>query len=80
MSKLYNDIRDGKIRPIGTQVLCNFGGLFIYYLNSDSCISGFDFGEGVQGIRETSIHYTTSGRAYIIRYQTAYYFDEIMRL
>lgn len=80
MSKLYNEIRDGKIRPIGTQVLCNFGGLCIYYLNSDSCISGFDFGEGVQGIRETSIHYTTSGRAYIIRYQKAYYFDEIMRL
>lgn len=79
MSSLYNKIRGGEIHPIGYQCLCNFGGLVVYQINNDTCISGFDYGNGVQGLRETSIHYTMSGRPYIIRYQHAYYFDEIMR-
>ena len=79
MSKLYNEIRDGKIRPIGIQAFSNFGGLLIYQINNDTCVSAFNFGNGVEGIRETSIHYSKSGRPYIIRYQKAYYFDEIMR-
>ena len=79
MSNLYNKIRGGEIHPIGVKPLSNWGGLLIYQINSDTCISAFNFGEGVQGIRETSIHYSMSGRPYIIRYQKAYYFDEIMR-
>ena len=79
MSNFYNKIRGGEIHPKGVMCLSNWGGLAIYEINSDTCVSGFDFGKGVKGIRETSIHYTISGRAYIIRYQKAYYFDEIMR-
>ena len=79
MSKLYNKIRGGEVRPIGVMCLSNWGGLAIYEINNDTCVSGFDFGEGVQGIRETSIHYSMSGRPYIIRYQKPYYLDEIMR-
>ena len=79
MSNLYNKIRGGEIRPIGIKPLCNLGGLLIYEINSNTCVSAFNFGNGVEGIRETSIHYSMSGRPYIIRYQKAYYFDEIMR-
>ena len=79
MSNLYNKIRGGEIHPIGIKPLCNFGGLLIYQINTDTCISAFNFGNGVEGIRETSIHYSMSGRPYIIRYQKAYYLDEIMR-
>lgn len=79
MRNFYNKIKGGDIRPIGTKPLGNFGGLLVYQINGDTCISAFNFGNGVQGIRETSIHYSMSGRPYIIRYQKAYYFDEIMR-
>ena len=79
MSKLYDKIRGGEIHPIGVIGLSNWGGLAIYEINTDTCVSGFDFGDGIQGLRETSIHYSYSGRPYIIRYQKAYYFDEIMR-
>ena len=80
MSTLYNKIRGGEIHPIGIKSLSNWGGLLIYEINSNTCISAFNFGSGVEGIRETSIHYSISGRAYIIRYQKAYYFDEIERV
>lgn len=79
MSSFYNKIKGGDIRPIGVLGLGNYGGLVIYEINANTCVSAFDFGDGVTGIRETSIHYTLSGRAYIIRHQKAYYFDEIMR-
>lgn len=79
MSNLYNKIKGGEIPPIGYQCLCNYGGLVIYQINGATCISAFDFGNGIEGIKETSIHYARSGRAYIIRYQKAYYFDEIIR-
>lgn len=79
MSSLYNKIRGGEIHPIGIKPLSNWGGLLVYQINNDTCISAFNFGNGVEGIKETSIHYSKSGRPYIIRYQKVYYFDEIMR-
>lgn len=80
MSNFYNKIRGGEIHPIGVKCLSNWGGLVIYQINNDTCVSGFDYGDGVQGLRETSIHYSYTGRPYIIRYQKAYYFDEIERV
>ena len=79
MSTFYNKIRGGEIHPIGTHAICNYGGLLIYEINNNTCVSAFNFGNGVVGVRETSIHYTMTGRPYIIRYQKAYYLDEIMR-
>ncbi len=79
MSSFYSKIMGGDIHPIGFLGLGNYGGLVIYEINANTCVSAFDFGNGVTGIRETSVHYSMSGRPYIIRHQKAYYFDEIMR-
>ena len=52
----------------------NFGGLVVLSINQgfdNTVTSGFDFGNGLQGVRTTSIHYTATGRPYIIRYQKA---------
>ena len=68
---------------IASYPTCNFGGLVVLSINQDfsnTVTSGFDFGDGLQGVRTTSIHYTTTGRPYIIRYQKAYYLDEMIRL
>ena len=80
MSNLYNKIRGGEIHPIGIKPLSNRDDLLVYEINNDVCISAFNFGNGVEGLRETSIHYSMSGRPYIIRYQQAFYLDEIMRV
>lgn len=78
----YKDYYNGIKKPVGGLCLCNFGGLVVFeiiYGIDDYCISGFDFGDGVKDIRTTKIHYTTSGRNYIIRGKNRCYFDEIMR-
>lgn len=71
----------GVTYPIATYPLGNFGGVLIYSINDifNTIVSAFDFGDGVQGIRETSIHTDNNGRQYFIRYQHKYYIDEFVR-
>ena len=58
-----------------------YGGLVVLDdVTGDSITSAFDYGNGLQGIRTTPIHYTPTGRAYIIRYQHPYYLDEIFKV
>lgn len=66
---------------IGIYTLCNFGGLAIISIDpaGDNCKSCFDYGDGPKNARNTKIHYSNSGRAYIRRYNRRYYFDQIMR-
>ena len=69
--------------PLGVHSTSNYGGLVVLAINNgfnDTITSAFDYGEGLQGIRTTCVHYTPLGRPYIIRYQQAYYLDEIMRV
>lgn len=81
MSK-YDKIYRGEVAPIGVMGLSNWGGLEVFEINEqfNTCISGFNWGEETKDVRETSIHFSYSGRPYIIRYQKAYYFDEIERI
>ena len=77
----YTNTKD--YTAIASYPTCNFGGLVVLSINQDfnnTVTSGFDFGNGLQGVRTTSIHYTITGRPYIIRYQKAYYLDEMIRL
>ena len=80
MSKYHNGQKD--YTPIGTMCLSNWGGLVILSIdyNTDTITSAFDYGNGLQGIKTTPIHYTDLNRPYIIRYQQAYYLDEIERV
>lgn len=64
---------------IGIYTLCNFGGLAILSIDDEICYSCFDYGDGPKNKRRTQIHYSSSGRAYIRRYNRRYYFDQIMR-
>ena len=69
--------------PIGVFAMCNFGGIeildIIYGIN-DYVIACFNFGTGRQQIRKHKICYTPSGRAYIRKQGTRYYFDKIMKV
>jgi len=68
---------------IASYPTCNFGGLVLLSNNqgfNNTVTSGFDYGDGLRGVRTTSIHYTATGRPYIIRYQKAYYLDEMIKL
>ena len=70
-------------KAVGILPTSNFGGLVILAINygiDDTITSGFDFGNGLQGVRTTPIHTSLDGRFYIIRYQRAYYLDEIQRV
>ena len=82
-NKLYQEIRNGNKKPCGVYGLSNYGGLAIYEIISgidDKAVSGFDFGNVVEDLKTTKIFYTVSGRAYIRRYNTRYYFDNILRV
>lgn len=70
-------------RPIGALPLSNFGGLVVLAINYGvyvTAVSAFEWGDGYQGIRETRIHETPAGRAYIRRYSVRYYMDQIIRI
>ena len=66
--------------PVGVYVLCNYGGLVILDMDDEEATVAFDFGEGYKQIRRHNIYYTYTGRAYIRKGGTRYYFDQIMRL
>lgn len=70
-------------KPVGIMPTGNYGGLVVLAINygiDDSLTTGFDFGDGLQGVRTTPIHTDINGRDYIIRYQRAYYLDDIQRV
>ena len=57
-----------------------FGGLVVIAVNNgmdETLTTGFDYGNGLEGVRTTPVHYSITGRPYIIRYQHAYYLDEM---
>ena len=66
--------------PVGLYTLCNFGGLVVLDIDDEKATAAFDFGDGYQQIRRHTIFYTYTGRAYIRKGGTRYYFDQIMRL
>lgn len=45
----------------------------------DRVTTAFIVDDHYQSKRTTKVHYTTSGRVYIVRRGTRYYFDECMR-
>ena len=65
--------------PVGVYPMSNFGGLAILAIDGDTATAGFHWGEGYTSIRRHQIHYTYTGRAYIRKRGTRFYFDQIMR-
>ena len=65
--------------PIGIYTLCNFGGLAILDIDDDKATAAYNFGDGYKQIRRHTIYYTYTGRAYIRKNGTRYYFDQIIR-
>lgn len=80
MSKYCKQTSTGDLRPLATLPLSNFGGIAIYHIDGELITTGFDYGNGVQGLKTTSLHTDINGRFYIIRYQQAYYIDEFLRV
>lgn len=67
---------------IGAWCICNFGGLELIAINygvDDTAVTCFNTGEGRGKWKETKIHFTAGGRAYVTRYGFRYYFDDCMR-
>lgn len=67
---------------IGYFTMSNYGGLEILDINygiEDVAIACFNFGTGRQQIRRHKIYTAPSGRFYIRKAGTRYYFDQIMR-
>lgn len=68
---------------VGYHAMSNYGGLEILDIINgwdDIAVACFNFGTGRQQIRRHKICYTMSGRPYIRKQGTRYYFDEIMRV
>lgn len=80
MSNYSKHTSNGDLHPVATLPLSNFGGISIYHVDGELITTGFDYGNGIQGLKTTSIHQTSIGRFYIIRYQKVYYLDEFMRV
>lgn len=65
--------------PIGIFTFCNFGGLAILDIDGEKATAAYNFGDGYKQIRRHTIYYTYTGRAYIRKNGTRYYFDQIIR-
>lgn len=74
--------RFAETKPLGVLPLSNWGGLEIVHMSGwkDTCVACFNFGNGRTHFHRHTIHYAPSGRAYIRKLGTRYYFDQIMRL
>ena len=66
--------------PVGVYPMCNFGGLAILAIEGETAIAAFNWGEGYKQIRRHTIFYTYTGRAYIRKGGSRYYFDQIQRI
>lgn len=65
--------------PVGLYTLCNYGGLAILSIEDEKAVAAFNFGNGYEQIRNHTIFYTYTGRAYIRKNGRRYYFDQIIR-
>ena len=65
--------------PVGVYTLCNYGGLVILDIEGEKATAAYDFGDGYKQVRRHNIYYTYTGRAYIRKGGTRYYFDQIIR-
>ena len=79
MIPLYKQFENAA--PVGVYTLSNFGGLVILAIDdtSETAIAAFNWGTGHQKTRRHKIHTSDSGRAYIRKNGTRFYFDQIMR-
>lgn len=79
MLPLYKQYENA--RPVGVYAICNFGGLAILDISSDgeTAVCAWHFGDGFQKIRRHRVHTTYTGRDYIRKNGTRYYFDQIIR-
>lgn len=78
---LYKQYAETK--AIGVMPMNNFGGieiLDIIHGIDDYAVACFNFGTGRQQIRRHKICCSESGRTYIKKQGTRYYFDQIMRV
>ncbi len=65
--------------PVGVYPMNNFGGLVILAIDGDTATAGFQWGGGYTSIRRHKIRYTYTGRAYIRKASTRFYFDQITK-
>lgn len=66
-------------KPSGVLCLCNWFGLAVWIIDgSDECIAAWHNGEHYSGAHRQVIHYSDSGRPYIRKGGSRYYFDQIM--
>ena len=67
--------------PLGVHTLSNWGGLVILDINeaTETAVAAFNWGTGHQKIRRHQIHSTFTGRNYIRKNGTRFYFDQIMK-
>lgn len=68
--------------PVGVYTLNNFGGLAILDISSDgeTAVCAWHFGDGYKKIRRHRVYTTYTGRDYIRKNGTRYYFDQIIRM
>ena len=67
--------------PVGVYALSNFGGLVILDISSDgkTAVCAWSFGDGYQKIRRHRVYTAYTGRDYIRKNGTRFYFDQIIR-
>lgn len=67
--------------PVGVHTLSNWGGLVILDIDEadEIAVAAFNWGTGHQKIRRHKINYTYTGRPYIRKNGTRFYFDQIMK-
>ena len=80
MTPLYKQYEHAA--PVGVYTLNNFGGLAILDIGSDgeTAVCAWHFGDGYKKIRRHRVYTTYTGRDYIRKNGTRYYFDQIIRM
>lgn len=68
-------------QPVGAYTMCNTFALVILDIDErdEIAVTAWSNGKQYYNIRRNRIHYSPSGRAYIRKGGTRFYFDEIMR-
>ena len=68
--------------PTGIMPLSNWGGVAVWLIDGcgDECLAAYNFGSGYDHVHRHMIHVSESGREYIKKGNTRYYFDEMMRV
>lgn len=68
-------------QPVGVYPMSNYGGLAVLDIQEadEIAVAAFHWGDGYQQIRRHRIQYSSSGRAYIRKQGTRFYFDQILR-